>query len=622
MLLIVLESALYNNRMSEILLLSSFIGISFFLRFDKKIDLIIIPFYAFSIAIFILYVFGIFSFLLTGLYLVYAIGICLGLLAFFNHRKTHWNFKKIELRYLIFGLPFVILYWNISEEFRFTGWDEFSGWATWVKIIFESNSLLRSDSPVYYKEYPPAQQLFQYLFVKTFGWTEKRVLVAQGFFTFACILASVKFLAHQYLSRVFLFFTCLIFLYYFGFNYSNIYVDPLLGVYFSAVFLLSLKVRKCFLEYILLFICIAILVLIKEMGLLLALIVFAAYSITELFDNSFSEKNSSQLHLKIIRIIAFGLVIILAYKSWQLYLQSIELVRAHSIPPLSSFFNDGGVRISATLKEFVKRISYKRFHSIQISIISISITYAFLTFIAILIAKRSLSFKRLIFTGIILFFGFWAYTAFLLLTYLIFFGEYEGVRLASFERYMATFLLAWGIVAFGGIIGALEISNKPRAATRFSIAMLALALAFSPPSFREDITGINTRASLRDARYRVDFLTDIVKKYIKPGEKAYFINQNSTGFEKYIFNYTMLPFETLWWCWSLGSKYHSGDVWTCDQKLIDVIKGYEYLVIYNADAKFWNDNNALFDLKSYGKNSGVFRATHTLNSGLKFYEIQ
>lgn len=609
--------------MNEILFVTSFVGLSFFLNYDKKIDLIVIPFYVCSIAIFILYIFGLFGFLLAGLYLVYAIGIFLGLLTLINNkRKAYWKFKKIELKYLIFGLPFVILYWTISEEFRFTGWDEFSGWATWAKIIFESNSLLKSDSPVYYKEYPPAQQLFQYLFVKTFSWSERQVLVAQGFFTFACILASVKSLVHQYLSRVLLFITCLIFLYYFGFNYSNIYVDPLLGVYFSAVFLLSLKVQKSFSELILLFICIAILVLIKEMGLLLAIIVFLAYSITELFNNPLTEKNSSQFHLKIIRIIAFGGIILLTYKSWHLYLHSIGLVRAHSIPPLASLLDDGGVRMGSTLKEFAKRITYKRFHSINVSIVTLSFVYTFLTFTAILIARRSYSFKRLIFTGTILFFGFWGYTIFLLLTYLIFFGEYEGVRLASFERYMATILLAWGIVAFGSVIGALEESNKPRAATQLSIVMLALTLAFSPPSFREDAAGINTRASLRDARYRVDFLTNVVKKYIKPGEKAYFIHQNSTGFEKYIFNYTMLPFETLWWCWSLGSKYHSGDVWTCDKKLIDVIKEYDYLVIYDADEKFWHDNHILFDSKSLGKKSGVFGAARVLDSSLKFYELQ
>jgi len=88
-----------------------------------------------------------------------------------------------------------------------------------------------------------------------------------------------------------------------------------------------------------------------------------------------------------------------------------------------------------------------------------------------------------------------------------------------------------------------------------------------------------------------------VKKYIQPGEKVYFVAQNSNGFERSMFYYAMLPYtSSMSWCWSLGKKYYEGDVWSCDVNLTSLIDGYSYLAVYRGDDQLWQSANKLFDI--------------------------
>ena len=98
-------------------------------------------------------------------------------------------------------------------------------------------------------------------------------------------------------------------------------------------------------------------------------------------------------------------------------------------------------------------------------------------------------------------------------------------------------------------------------------------------------------------------LSDEVRRYILPGEKVYFLAQNSNGFEKHMFDYSMIPYPPSE-CWSVGAKYHNGDVWTCDQPVTALLRGY---AIYNADDRFWRDNAGLLPPGAVGSPTGVYR---------------
>ena len=144
---------------------------------------------------------------------------------------------------------------------------------------------------------------------------------------------------------------------------------------------------------------------------------------------------------------------------------------------------------------------------------------------------------------------------------------------------------------------------------RFKVFLLIFILfGLTQKSFRVFLyKGIAPPAQRLAIRSKVEVLSELIKKHIKPGEKAYFISQNSSGYEKYIFNYLLVPNHSSPWYWSFGPKYYECDVWTSNTEFKEKIKGYSYLAIYNADSQFWDKNKLLFDAKSRNIPYGAFK---------------
>jgi hypothetical protein len=104
---------------------------------------------------------------------------------------------------------------------------------------------------------------------------------------------------------------------------------------------------------------------------------------------------------------------------------------------------------------------------------------------------------------------------------------------------------------------------------------------------------------------------------------VYFINQNSTGFEKYVFAYLLPRNPVNYWCWSLGKKFYSEDLWTCDTTLSKALPGYDYLFVYGSGPELVADNPDL--LTKHARNGeippGLFKV-RSLNGELTLDRIQ
>jgi hypothetical protein len=109
----------------------------------------------------------------------------------------------------------------------------------------------------------------------------------------------------------------------------------------------------------------------------------------------------------------------------------------------------------------------------------------------------------------------------------------------------------------------------------------------------------------------------------EPGSSVYFIDQNSTGFEKYVFAYLLPRNPVNYWCWSLGKKFYSEDLWTCNTTLTKALPGYEYLFVYGSGPELVADNPDL--LSKYARNGeippGLFKV-RVLNGELTLDRIK
>lgn len=614
------------------LLTISFIGYAIYLNLCRATRALETLFITCCLAIIFLYLFGIFGHLRIGFFVFLGMGILLG--SYAVTRPLLIKDKLISLRaeafenlaYLAFATPFLVAYFLIADNFLFTGWDEFSFWATSSKMIYEFNSLYTQSMPIGFKHYPPAQQLFQYLFLSVAGWSEKTVLYAQSFLTLTAILYSTAALVKGNLTRLTLFFSFCIVVYIVEFHYSfsHIYADPLLGAVFCAALISASKFNGKILNFACTLLFTAVLVLVKEIGLILALIVFFAFS----YNAIWSIKND--MKSQIFYLLGFALFLFLTFESWQIYLHHIGSHKAISPISLTDYFlNYDRERLNKTLLEFDRRLfksGYLLFdNNLQwgnnFSVVTTSILLATSCIFIGWLNRSTTYFKNTVILSASLILGFVIYIFFLLFTYLVFFSAYEGIRLASFERYTSSYMLAWIIISLLLIFRTIESRSK-WIAILLSSSLLYLLFYCSPYNFKQDFQGINTDPRLLPTRIQIQSRVDAIKAITNPTDSVYFIHQNSTGYERIIFHYLIAPNPSSDWCWSVGRKYYPGDVWTCDQNLSDLLKSYNYLVINQADEQFWEANSFLFEKPQSGRLSeGIYKRVLKPNGSSYFQKI-
>jgi len=359
----------------------------------------------------------------------------------------------------------------------------------------------------------------------------------------------------------------------------------------------------------------ATLVLIKEIGIFLALVSLAIAFISRCTDKT--ETNLSLLK-KVLPVTGSTLVLIsglfVVMKSWSWYMGTINSIRPIAMPTLASFSESPlRERAAQTLSEFSLRM-FKHGYlavadvplAVNPSILAFILGMLVLSIVLIGVSSRQDRVKVSL-TLLVLLGGGIAYVGVLLFSFLILFTEYEGVRLASFERYLSTYTLAWFLITYSILSGAIY-KLKLKYIVLLQLCCIGLIAYFVPRPFFHEARAISSIGSVNDLRVSVDNFALSVKKHIAPDEKVYFIAQNTNGLERAVFTYAMLPFtSSMEWCWSLGAKYFDGDVWTCNTSLESVLKGYDYLALYSADAQFWKNNAELFDPAVVGSQSGVFK---------------
>ncbi len=613
------------------LLIASSLGYLLFLVVLGKVKVLVAPFVWACLIVLILYGFGLAQALSLGANLALLLGVVLGIYTLWKTKTEHVRILQgFNPLYLLFAAPFVIFYLSIPDNFLFLVWDELSYWAKGQRLIYDSNALLDLDSPISFKNYPPAQQLFQYYFAVSTFWSEKNVLFAQDVFIFSAILAVVGALITRPVWALLVYLTLCTLIYFFHADYVTIYSDSLLAVCFAACLALALKPRQDIRDDLTLLVCLGAFVLVKEVALIFTFMVLVVYAI------SLSWGPPTRIALSGMRraaavtgsLLLCAVPVAVTILSWRWHVARILTTQTELVmPALASFTQEPfRQRFGTTVTGFFLNLlkpAYFETASVRFGFSLTLIEVIFWLLVAsvlvlMLIARQQV--LKVFLALLVMFTGVFAYFVFLLWTYLFHFTEYEGIRLASFDRYVLTYILAWTMVVFTLLLSALS-QYRSRAWLLVPLCMLGLTVYYAPAKLKIDLRQVQADRPNLEKREQALKLANLVKKHIKPGEKVYFIAQNSNGYEKHMFDYSMIPYPASE-CWSVGAKYHAGDVWTCQQNLKDLLRGYAYLAIYNADARFWQDNGDLFDETSEHVATGVFKVTEEKDRPLRLSPVQ
>jgi hypothetical protein len=607
------------------------IGPTLFLSYYLKASWRISLFLAINLIITQLYVFALIGLLRPGLLFIYATGVLMVLF-------TIWKIKpKLNLQSLFttitWSLPTLIFMRAVTNDFRFTMSDEFPSWAANIKTLFFENRLgdinsgTRSIAGGFYQSYPPAQELIQYFFIQGFGWSEANVMRAQ-ILVITSALIFIFSLAFKDSNRFGLvgYVSSLILFYLFGFGFSNILADGLLAIYFAATLVLIMNRES--LKHGQIFICllIGLNILIKPTGFVLATILILAALVFQVM-NGTDRSNLNERKIprhQLIKITRIGsqlaVLPLIMYVSWQLHLRRIGITPGAENPSISkilrpefrlrwektweayktNFFGslygpDNLAGISTTAPNVV-RILHISLFSIVVVLALIQFGFAFL--------GDAYQRKNNVKIAIIILFSAIAYQIFLLFLYMFFFDEYAGVRAGALVRYSVSFLLGWTIF---DLVLVLQWIKRFKFKSYLLLLILIPAMIIAPSNFYSDIVKVKPIPEKLTARLDVEKMVPATLAIIKPNNSVYYIYQQSTGEEKYMFAYLILPNKNNWGCWSIGKSYGTQDVWTCNKSIAELLIGYDYLVVGNGDEKFWDQASPYLVRGSNAGRQGIYK---------------
>ena len=197
------------------------------------------------------------------------------------------------------------------------------------------------------------------------------------------------------------------------------------------------------------------------------------------------------------------------------------------------------------------------------------------------------------------------YMAGLLLLYMFSFSDYEGPRLASFTRYVNTFLMP--AMLLGLVLAVPDDADPDEQAPLdggqgWAWWLLVGAVLFTVLLQAPSWSGAAKWQARGDAAEERDFLKPMVeevKQLVPATKRVFMVYQRSPGRGFHIARYEIAPRPTNKWFFSLGQPYYDGDVWTenlTPAQLSEMLvkDDFSYFYLQRVDKKFVETYGALF----------------------------
>lgn len=430
------------------------IAVFYAITFERKVNETL--FFASVTVVFLLYLCGLFNFegsLLIGYGLV-VILVLFALYAIGNKFLSEGDiFKKISLPAgaLTFFL-FLLIALLLNYGRLFYVWDEFTHWGAVVKHMYLFDALSTSpQSNIPAQSYLPGTAIFQYFWVRPFpAFIEYPAFVASNMLFFSLVAAFMTKINYKTTTI-----TAILLLVPLTFDYNHyntLYVDSLLGVFFGAtlLFYFYLRYEESIFAMLMVSATIGMLTITKEAGQIFSLVLLTVIAFDLIFYRKKAVKDfiaTAQSRLgrfKNIILLAGPLLIFLFIKlSWRFLLASQSIKSASSGISLQTLFS---LRDNL-LPHQVEVIDAFKTALLNRPLLPLGLSYLHITAAIILIAlvvfylsRRGLNLKRQTTAIILCLLGSVAYIAARFLVYLLIYGQTAGPQLASFERYVISYM--------------------------------------------------------------------------------------------------------------------------------------------------------------------------------------
>lgn len=473
-----------------------------------------------------LFFFGLAGLLQTGVRILVLISVAIYFLAIcrliadkdFNERKGSFFTSGFAFLVLIFAGSIWISYGMKAHD-----WDEFSHWALVVKEMTAVNELPCNPAVrfTFYKNYPPAMPLFQYLLQKLDCGEFNEWLIYSGYQVFLLSLL-LPFFANLNLRKWYdwILIPALILApsIFYENVYSEIYIDPFLGVASGAVFAMIATMKEDNrMQRIFVLMGISVLSISKEIGILLAAFSAIAYL-------------ASEKKVKALWSIAFATIPAILWKC-AVARNNVAAQERGSIDMVSFFNVITGNEDSYRIHVF-KAFFYPLVHWFLLKIIII----AAMLYIVLRLIKNTSVWRVAVVQTVVYIFG-------MLLMYMYMFNMTEACALASFSRYIGVACTAMLLCL---VLCCTALPDKAKAVLP---AVVLAGELFAAP-YRQ-LYSAASRGAIVSAEYVrrpvEERYCEMIRESYEPGSRICYGSGESATMEFFESRYILAPDYDVYW---------------------------------------------------------------------------
>lgn len=523
-------------------------------------------------------------------------------------------------------------------------WDEFSHWGLAVKTLTLRHALWDSQSAVAFADYPPGTALFQYWALCGTRFTEGGTLAAQAVFMLAFLTPLLRMpdawvkrmpFARQprwtiALRGTAILLTVFSVLHFFGFGWCRMDVDGMLAVVFGstlAAYAMGAPQSRwavgCALAGV------GVLPLLKTSGLLFALVGATIIIVDACAGQMRLWRDRRFLALLVLLL----LLPVAVHVTWAAHVTR-QASRISAAAAVSEQTPDSlsPVQRPGVVREFGRALLFRRVGSLAVShapsastrtpvstrprlprwlILSPLAWTALLVGLGFATLRRydGPARRRVLRLNIMMAVGFAIYLIGLLLAYLWRFPAHDAIGLASFSRYVGTYVTAWAILTTGLWLSGPEPAVRPWR-TGVSVVLLGgLVWTAARVSVTPLIPPLLSpyRQSIRTIAARVATLTPETSR-------IYHIAQSSDGLDHMVIRYELAPRRTQAWGWSLGPAASDGSLRQIDlspQEWAAKLTAFDYVLVTRTNPVFLERFGLLFEPPNSIETHALFRIVRT-----------
>lgn len=466
---------------------------------------------------------------------------------------------------------------------QFTMWDEFSHWGVMVKEMVRLDTFYTVDNStlLVHKDYPPIISILEYIFCKlSLGYKESIVYISVHTFIISLFLPFIDKIEINIKNIIKIGLTIgsfiLIILLFDTYNIINtVYIDYILSylVIFLICFILFEKNLISKTNLLIISLGLSILLLTKQISIAFYLMIVFLL-IIKLFKKEYLKidyiKNN---YKKLLLIILLLIVPIALSKIWTNYTYKFDIPRQFNISDikfleLPKLFKGVGEEYKIiTLKNYINglfNISLTDSKFLNLSYVWCTLIYLVLLIILLIFRKDK---KNLIKYGITILIGSIGYAFLMLNLYVFCFGPYEGPELASFNRYMSTYILIEYLSLFIIFIKDTKLRN-------IIILFIILSISIRPSRI------LKLKPVIKYQKNKYEIISDNIKSYdIKKYSNIFLTSPSNDGSYQFYVKYYLGPYRT-------NLENYNNDI----NNIKEYIKGYDY--VYDLD------NNKLYEVKN------------------------